>query len=926
MAKNPKRFDKGIVLNNLSDGPNPTDTNPSDNIPGHQWVIDTNTSKTVAVACFNVCTDVLTSAAHGLANGQHLKVTTVTCAVTTCPAGLLDLNDKVFVICSTACTFKISTTSGGSAINIASTGSLTFTVIEEQIQAYLCSGAEKILTDTNTVTSSNKTFTSPVLNGCITGTGVLDEDCFCSNSATKLATQQSIKAYIDAQNTAQNLCFTDDSCTACLCIDLDSESLKIAGGAGISTSGSGNTLTVAVDCSVVTVCSCIVQETTIFCDNKFTLQDNCTNSKKAQFQVSGISACTTRTFTLPDESAQIITESATQTLNNKMIGLQCGTTCCPAIYFACSPSTGLFRPGANEMAFTVDGVNAFEFLKEATLCQINVGLGTCANSSFQIPFDVERNFSAESRIRNSNLSTAVGAASTFEANLQDGTNIRTSAFSKTYSLSCQYKGAGVIRTNSNTDKGIVIAVEDSAAPSCSINNSIRFNVGGNSTCNEVARWNLDGSWELSQCLCAAPANCSVAANHTKLYTKSNELFTFDNCNTERGILSTVSTSTVSNKTFNDSTTTFQCTCTTSRKFQFQASGISNCTTRTLTIPNANTTLVGTCVCQTLSSKTLASPKVTTQLCLCDQAEIRFKECCANGCNYVALKAPAALTANVCLTLPPCDGACGQALLTNGCGVTSWGNPTAVICTNVTSVTCTYCATTANDVILASGGAFTVNLYTASCNSGKELTIKKTCATLSNIITIDGSACQTICGSTTTTLNTEGETLKIISDGSNWQILKREIPSKWNSYCLTIGGVTCAPTKATTTTADCAYWRREGDSIRLRYSYSHTCNSGAAVGSGFYLFPPPSGITFNTCILTADGSSLRTRHVAGTGYSDNGSTRAFGYAKLYDSTNVVLYTETNASSGNGVGSAHYTMTNATIFYNFEALVPVSGWNS
>ena len=47
-------------------------------------------------------------------------------------------------------------------------------------------------------TLTNKTLTSPVLNGSITGTGVLDEDDMSSDSATALATQQSIKAYVDS--------------------------------------------------------------------------------------------------------------------------------------------------------------------------------------------------------------------------------------------------------------------------------------------------------------------------------------------------------------------------------------------------------------------------------------------------------------------------------------------------------------------------------------------------------------------------------------------------------------------------------------------------------------------------------------------------------------------------------------------------------
>ena len=83
-------------------------------------------------------------------------------------------------------------------------------------------------------------------------TTVLDEDAMGTNSATALATQQSIKAYVDAQLTAQDLDFQGDSGGA-LSIDLDSETLDIAGGTGIDTTGSGNTLTVAIDSTVATL-------------------------------------------------------------------------------------------------------------------------------------------------------------------------------------------------------------------------------------------------------------------------------------------------------------------------------------------------------------------------------------------------------------------------------------------------------------------------------------------------------------------------------------------------------------------------------------------------------------------------------------------------------------------------------------------------
>jgi hypothetical protein len=94
--------------------------------------------------------------------------------------------------------------------------------------------------------------TSLALASGATVTAILDEDAMGSDSATALATQQSIKAYVDAQVTASDLDFQGDSGGA-LAVDLDSQTFTIAGGTGIDTAGSGQTLTVNIDSSVVTL-------------------------------------------------------------------------------------------------------------------------------------------------------------------------------------------------------------------------------------------------------------------------------------------------------------------------------------------------------------------------------------------------------------------------------------------------------------------------------------------------------------------------------------------------------------------------------------------------------------------------------------------------------------------------------------------------
>ena len=116
-------------------------------------------------------------------------------------------------------------------------------------------GGSVMLTD-NADTSTDKTFTtptitSPVFNTGVSGTAVLDEDDMSSNSATKAATQQSIKAYIDNQiDTDMDVPITTDS--GSIQITLDSETLTIAGGTNITTAATGNTVTATLSSNVAT--------------------------------------------------------------------------------------------------------------------------------------------------------------------------------------------------------------------------------------------------------------------------------------------------------------------------------------------------------------------------------------------------------------------------------------------------------------------------------------------------------------------------------------------------------------------------------------------------------------------------------------------------------------------------------------------------
>jgi len=98
---------------------------------------------------------------------------------------------------------------------------------------------------------TNKTLTSPVINTAISGTAFKDEDDMSSNSATAVASQQSIKAYVDQQVGLSDLDISDGSST--IAIDLDSETLGLIGGTGIDSSASSNNVTMSIDSTVATL-------------------------------------------------------------------------------------------------------------------------------------------------------------------------------------------------------------------------------------------------------------------------------------------------------------------------------------------------------------------------------------------------------------------------------------------------------------------------------------------------------------------------------------------------------------------------------------------------------------------------------------------------------------------------------------------------
>lgn len=237
-------------------------------------------------------------------------------------------------------------------------------------------------------------------------------------------------------------------------------------------------------------------------------------------------------------------------------------------------------------------------------------------------------------------------------------------------------------------------------------------------------------------------------------------------------------------------------------------------------------------------------------------------------------------------------------------------------------------TSSNSIVLisASGGAVSVTVPSASANSGQLYRIKRTDSTIANVITINRTGGDVFQdgGSTvsSTTLNTQGEEVELVSDGSStWQIMHRRIPSIWATLSFTpsssaFGTVSNNNFKA----------RRVGDSLEVVGYW--TCGT---VSTGGALITMPTNYSIDTSkILPSVGAGNNTQvgfwYRLGSGIFDNGTGVEFGPVFMIsgDSTEVRF-------GFHATGQTDFTNdTGSGIFSNSDSVsvrytVPISGWN-
>jgi trimeric autotransporter adhesin len=166
------------------------------------------------------------------------------------------LSGAATVICPTATKIYVCKNGAGQTVTVKTAAGTGVAIPNGETMFVFCDG-------TNVVQAVTSLTTLKVGTGIQVST-ILDEDNMASDSATALATQQSIKAYVDAQITAQDLDFAGDTGTGA--VDLDSQTFTVAGTANeIETSASGQTITIGLPTAIVvtTITTTNVQATNI---------------------------------------------------------------------------------------------------------------------------------------------------------------------------------------------------------------------------------------------------------------------------------------------------------------------------------------------------------------------------------------------------------------------------------------------------------------------------------------------------------------------------------------------------------------------------------------------------------------------------------------------------------------------------------------
>lgn len=226
---------------------------------------------------------------------------------------------------------------------------------------------------------------------------------------------------------------------------------------------------------------------------------------------------------------------------------------------------------------------------------------------------------------------------------------------------------------------------------------------------------------------------------------------------------------------------------------------------------------------------------------------------------------------------------------------------------VATYSTTATASGSDEVILLSGASFTLTLPTASGITGKIYEIIHDGTSLSQVYTIDGNGAETIRGATTFLMHTNGQRVRIVSDGTNWKVL--------DNYTTTdVFSVTLTPNNFGTVSSENYFAIRQGNKVTIWGEF--TAGTPAAAIASLTL---PSTLPVDT---TAMGSVNLPTGSYGTTNTNNSS----GYMLYVNSSNTIEFGSNYSTASPSLTSANAnTLGGASNALGFKiAELIIDGW--
>lgn len=233
-----------------------------------------------------------------------------------------------------------------------------------------------------------------------------------------------------------------------------------------------------------------------------------------------------------------------------------------------------------------------------------------------------------------------------------------------------------------------------------------------------------------------------------------------------------------------------------------------------------------------------------------------------------------------------------------------------------SVTTTDSSSTSDYTLGLSGASFTETVYTAVGNSGKILVLCHQGTSISQFYTLATTGGQLIGGTSSNQykLYTNGETLTIQSDGTNWIILSHNTNTAWTTYTPSIGSGFGTPTAVN------GRYRRIGDTVEVMVNFT----VGTASANP-YSISLPSGISLDTGKLTistntvGSGAGPQLGNYAG----NNSSCTGYVVAAAGTSTSLVYVGGNAASTTNNLIAATSTIvTTSSSAFSVHFVAPIA----